>query len=280
MAHFSYIRGSLGAWAAGTIVTQGEFWSIDESIYKSINGDDGGTWAPAAAVEIGGAGITMAGTNHEVTGTLSIESGAELTFDGGSLTGVVAGNPQATGTWTFQTQITMAGTLQSGGGTISGTWAGGPTWSGNHTFSGTVTFSGDPVFSGDPDFPGDPDFTGTPSFAGFDLTAPVSTSGTGRVRQRYFENATDGNRSLSLTSGDHLHNPNGVFSLNRAWTIGNGVAAGDVITITNADTSYNLTITATGWAGPVLRTASGYCFSAELIWSGSAWVTRHLSYLP
>jgi hypothetical protein len=54
MAHFTYIGGSLGAWATGTTVGSGKWWQLDQNQYKSINGDEGGTWAPSAVIAIGG----------------------------------------------------------------------------------------------------------------------------------------------------------------------------------------------------------------------------------
>lgn len=61
MAHNTRVRADLAAWsAAGVAVTPGEFYALDSNAFKSINGDDGGTWSPLAAIEIGGAGLLMA----------------------------------------------------------------------------------------------------------------------------------------------------------------------------------------------------------------------------
>jgi len=54
MSHFTYIGGSLGAWATGTPVGSGKWWQFDQAQFKSINGDEGGTWAPTAVIAIGG----------------------------------------------------------------------------------------------------------------------------------------------------------------------------------------------------------------------------------
>ena len=72
MAHFVLRRANLAAWAVGTVVTDAEFWSFDEDSFKSINGDDGGAWAPGAAIDIGGAGLLLSGANHALSGTLSV----------------------------------------------------------------------------------------------------------------------------------------------------------------------------------------------------------------
>lgn len=59
MAHFTLLRASEGLWVG--VVTQAEFWALDQGRFKSINGDDGGTWNPAAPIIIGGAGLQIAG---------------------------------------------------------------------------------------------------------------------------------------------------------------------------------------------------------------------------
>lgn len=61
MAHFAYIRGSLGSWATGTAITQAEFWQMDQNMYRAVNGDAGGTWAPSSVITIGGSGLTVSG---------------------------------------------------------------------------------------------------------------------------------------------------------------------------------------------------------------------------
>lgn len=64
MAHNAYLagRGSLGSWATGTTVADSEFWYFESGIYASINGDAGGTWAPASTIVVGGSGVRVTGT--------------------------------------------------------------------------------------------------------------------------------------------------------------------------------------------------------------------------
>ena len=70
MAHFTYIGGSLGAWATGTTVGSGKWWQLDQNQYKAINGDEGGTWTPTAKIVIGGTnGIEFASTPVLLSGT-------------------------------------------------------------------------------------------------------------------------------------------------------------------------------------------------------------------
>lgn len=60
MSHNSFVR-QLGVWNAFQPVLHGEFAAFDLSQFKSINGDDGGTWAPAAVITIGGHGLSVVG---------------------------------------------------------------------------------------------------------------------------------------------------------------------------------------------------------------------------
>ena len=72
MAHFARTRATLGAWAIGTPVTDVELDGIDGKTFAALNGDGGGVWAPAAAVEIGGAGVKLTGANHVVDGVTAV----------------------------------------------------------------------------------------------------------------------------------------------------------------------------------------------------------------
>lgn len=77
MAHFALLRANQAAWF-GTI-TPAEIWALDSGRFKSINGDEGGVWAPSAQIEIGGLGLKFSGP---------LEFGAGIT---------VAGNPEFLG---------------------------------------------------------------------------------------------------------------------------------------------------------------------------------------
>lgn len=81
MAHNVYIRGPLAAdWPFGSDVDDVEFAAFDAAQFKSINGDDGGTWAPTDPIIIGGAGL-------DLTSTLVLEAGGV----GGDTTAYVEG---------------------------------------------------------------------------------------------------------------------------------------------------------------------------------------------
>lgn len=60
--HNALIRGgtSSGLWVG--IVASGEWETFDQRQFESINGDLGGVWAPAAQIELGGAGLLLSAT--------------------------------------------------------------------------------------------------------------------------------------------------------------------------------------------------------------------------
>jgi hypothetical protein len=76
MAHNTLLRADLAAWNVALPVTPGEFWGLDENVFKSINGDDGGTWTPAAAIVIGGSGVDL------TSATNRLAAGAVLELEG------------------------------------------------------------------------------------------------------------------------------------------------------------------------------------------------------
>ena len=77
MAHFTRVRPS-GFWTSNSNLLSSEMEGFDSRLYKAINGDDGGVWAPAAQVEIGGAGIKITGagvfTGGLVSNTVSVSN--------------------------------------------------------------------------------------------------------------------------------------------------------------------------------------------------------------
>lgn len=73
--HFSYTRPG-GNWTDGVdALTEIDLESFEAKMFKAINGDEGGSWAPSAAIVIGGSGITFQGANH------NIDNGATITME-------------------------------------------------------------------------------------------------------------------------------------------------------------------------------------------------------
>jgi hypothetical protein len=90
MAHNTRIR-TPGNWTLNSTFDPAEAEAVDLAQYESINGDQGGTWAPAAVISIGGSGLTVAGELRatdaiDVTfqggGAATWDAGATATFDG------------------------------------------------------------------------------------------------------------------------------------------------------------------------------------------------------
>lgn len=82
MAHNSYIHGGIGngaAWISGYVLTQLDLQSIDQYLFESINGDQGGTWAPATRIIVGGQGI-------QISTFLRFANASTLDYDSGSVT--------------------------------------------------------------------------------------------------------------------------------------------------------------------------------------------------
>jgi hypothetical protein len=81
MAHNTRVRADYAHWATGA-VTQDEFDKLDRNAFVGINGDAGGTWAPSAAIVIGGSGITIDGSVFTVTASGSIACAGSASFTG------------------------------------------------------------------------------------------------------------------------------------------------------------------------------------------------------
>jgi hypothetical protein len=86
MAHNGYIRPP-GSWVG--VIFPSEWEELALEVFQSLNADLGGTWAPAAQIVIGGAGLRITGdgqldsvSNLSVTaaGTVTIADGATVTI--------------------------------------------------------------------------------------------------------------------------------------------------------------------------------------------------------
>jgi hypothetical protein len=111
MAHHTRVRANFAAWSTGA-VTQTEWDKFDTNLFKSINGDEGGVWAPSSVIEIGGSGLQVSGPFlASADATIGTTSADDLTV------------------WSTSTFI-------------------GPTNFGITTFGGTATFNGALVANG------------------------------------------------------------------------------------------------------------------------------------
>lgn len=113
MAHFDYLKPG-GVWGLLSLLTSGIMEAIDARLYKCINGDEGGTWAPhlpgsmvPTPITIGGDGLRVLGPffandawiNIPSGKYLSVASGGTVTFGVGS-TFNLWGTTAMTGTFT------------------------------------------------------------------------------------------------------------------------------------------------------------------------------------
>lgn len=133
MSHFAYIsgRGSLANWGIGTSVAPSEFWFFESSIYKCVNGDDGGAWSPSATIAFGGTyGMSFSSTTP-------LYAGGNTTI-GTSTSNTLTVNATATcnGDATFTGDLTIGAT----GTTIVITGTGTMGVSKAIAFSGTADF--------------------------------------------------------------------------------------------------------------------------------------------
>lgn len=88
MAHFVYPAGTpLGTVSFGYVVPHTDWQTTIQQVFKGINGDDGGTWAPGAFITVGGSGFQLTGTGHSLatSARLNVETGAEIRLKNGSL---------------------------------------------------------------------------------------------------------------------------------------------------------------------------------------------------
>lgn len=60
MSHFTY-RKAGGIWSGVLNLTSADMQFFDQNLYKAINGDDGGIWAPTSKIAIGGSGMGVTG---------------------------------------------------------------------------------------------------------------------------------------------------------------------------------------------------------------------------
>lgn len=87
MAHFVYPAGTpLGTVPALYVVPSTDWQTTIQQLFKAINGDQGGTWAPSAFITVGGSGLQLTGTGHElaVSARLTLQNLAEIRVENGA----------------------------------------------------------------------------------------------------------------------------------------------------------------------------------------------------
>lgn len=229
MAHNAYIRGSIGAWATGTQVSQAEFWQLDQYVYGAINGDAGGTWAPAAAITLGGTAGLVLGTGNPLTvggiltaGAINASGTCNFTNDVNFTNGevwmgasyiysfIVRSTSEFRSPVTFKSNVTLDGTFNvTGPSTVTTTLAGNTLLGSTPGTTGkSTTLEGDLVSAHN---------GGRVALSCVDFGDTSPTSG---YRYRYLFNGLSIHRTLDLTIPDprpgtefHVHNKDTTYNV-------------------------------------------------------------------
>lgn len=237
MAHNALLRGGVGSGLWIGIVHEGEWETFDQRQFESINGDLGGVWAPAAQIELGGAGLLLSATldtgascvttlDGDVqfpngftctgTATVTFTANSVVIGSGGELTAHCASHFNGNTTFGASAIVTM--TAGSGSFVCNKATAFGD----QVTASGPVTCNDTLDVAGDTTVGGDLDVTGDATAASITVDDLTVSAGAGIVR---FNNA-------QTNIGGEL-NINAVVTLNGSSRIRYRYVAG-----TNGDHTY------------------------------------------
>jgi hypothetical protein len=297
--HNAFLRGGSGSGLWIGVVTSGEWETFDQRQFESINGDLGGTWAPAAQIIIGGLGLKTTGVFvADGTGTFN----AAVTFNSNVT------NRANSSYWNVQTiDGANSGELKfTSGALLTGLAGATATWASAFVHNGTTTCnalltatSGFQVTAGTVALSSQINvganlkiLNGSGSLtveAGttFSVAAPLALSGTtGFVRYRRIDGA-DANTTYAIADADHISaNPLAA----RNYTMSNtGCTGGEVMSIWNAASTSGRDISIYQHNGSTfiaVLVAAGPGFGGiELINDGSgsassAWRVRTTSYKP
>lgn len=151
MAHFDYLKPG-GVWSLLSLLSSSIMAEIDRRIYKSINGDEGGVWAPnPTPIIIGGLGLQVTGPlvadDASITiksgNFLTVESGGTVAFQSGS-TITIAGATTISGpvTFTNASVVSSAAAITLTGGSLTITSPAVLTINTAATLNGTMTVGG------------------------------------------------------------------------------------------------------------------------------------------
>lgn len=167
MSHNTRVRADYAAWAIGTGVSAAEFEKFDDNLFKAINGDDGGTWAPSAPIALGGEGMRFIGAMLSVDADGTFEIHCDALFSGASqftgLTSFTSGLAvSGTGSATFGVPVVANGTVTCNGnvtvgnaGTDTLTVNSAETHNGQEVHGGLEYHNGQEVHNGDIELLGD-----------------------------------------------------------------------------------------------------------------------------
>ena len=246
MAHFVRIR-STGMWTLASAITPAELEAFDANLFKAINGDDGGTWAPAARIFIGGMGVEITGAaicsnGLVVSGgnldaeTIEVGSGFFLTVNG---TLETAGNVNFydnTKTFTCHPSALFKSTT-----TVEGAFTAqvGSFFVGHAEFQSTSNMQGDVTMDGSLSV-GTTDADTAAFAASVQFNEKVTLSGAAHIRKRV-TNGGDADATYNVSVSDIVRVPASTLSANRAYTIGaTGAGEGSCMRVYSGDSGFTV----------------------------------------
>ncbi len=291
MAHFVRIR-ALGAWLLATTIEPSELEQLDTNLFKALNADDGGTWAPTNPIIIGGAGMQLQGAPwglYKANGDpcfvfdpavprINVGSGTQIRWDPNtSLFMAVATTAEFFGTATFNGATTIGA-----GGTLL--------VQGLSTFTGLATFA-DAYVAGDVQI-GASSATGllilsTTTFSGpvsfnqpTTVNDPITLGGDGRVRKRVVVGA-DADTTYGCQNYDLVRIAATSLSANRTYVVSDGNASGDCIRFATWETNYQVELRRQDATSICIlkQAATAFYKWVDLVWIGGRWEIDAYHYL-
>lgn len=263
MSHFTRVRAS-GFWTLGSTFLHTEAEAFDSRLYKAINGDDGGAWAPPNPIEIGGAGGLKVTGPCVVTSNAQLQGGATIT--GGDLTvaqdAVVQGTLDVEdlatldslavinavtvqGAVTLQDTLDVTGNISTDGDVACERVA----IHGSHLGSNILSVNGAARITGNTEINGQFACDGAAAFGStLGIGGPVTPTGAGRVRRKVAAGA-DANTTYTAASAQQII----VLSItaDRIYTLSTTDAAdGDFVRFSSRDGGQTASVVAQG-ANPV-----------------------------
>lgn len=194
MAHNSWIR-PFGVWNSNQVITHGEFALFDIGQFQSINGDLGGTWAPAAQITVGGAGMQL------------VFAGTSTLPNGTTITGALGSTVSLGGLF----QVAASG---------SANFLGPAQFESTTRFDDAATFNADVVFDGTiTEFANEADFSGRTNFLGTGLVQVLCNT------------TFDNNSTLTFINGCALAMSHGTSATLSCTTVLIGTTSTDTLTV-------------------------------------------------
>lgn len=307
---------SLG-WGYNEIFTSAQCTLMDQNIEKALDGAAGGTYAPSAAIIIGGSGLHVTGAFVGAACTLaSVDIGSGAIVANSTSVAVTVDTTFSFGDVSFETGLTCptgnivvtagnitvtAGDLTVTAGDVAIT-AGGLSVGGNAIVLGTfnavgATTLGDTAATSFTTPGSGVVATGTTlntsascvsTFAGLvnlsggaALTSVLAPSGTGRIKKRVHVVTDAASNTFGINDGDIIVIPSTAAA--RSWTLtSTGAQEDDVIRLTAyAATAFDVTILDDG-ASPIitLRMAAANIPWCDLHFKSGAWRYDAFAYTP